>query len=165
MIVFDLSCESGHRFEGWFGSSADFEQQQEGGLVLCPRCGSPDVDKAPMAPAVPRKGNQAQAGRPTKRNAGKQQEGGEAQVMTRGPLPPEVTHALEGLAAAQRRALRNSKWVGPQFAERSRAMHYGEREAEAIHGQASLDDAKSLLDEGISIAPLPFPIAPPEDIN
>ena len=164
MIVFDLSCESGHRFEGWFGSSADFEQQQESGLVSCPQCGSQEVDKAPMAPSVPRKGNQARAGRPA-RKAGAQDDAGEPQAMTRGPLPPEITQALERLAAAQRRALRNSKWVGPQFAEQSRAMHYGEREAEAIHGQASLEDAKSLLDEGVSIAPLPFPIAPPEDIN
>lgn len=164
MIVFDLSCDSGHRFEGWFGSSADFEQQQENGLVSCPQCGSQDIEKAPMAPSVPRKGSHEPAAR-RQQDEVRQEGDNEPQAMTRGPLPPEITRALERLAAAQRRALRDSTWVGPEFAERSRAMHYGEREAEAIHGQASVEDARSLIDEGISIAPLPFPIATPEDIN
>jgi hypothetical protein len=154
MIVFDLSCAAGHRFEGWFGSSEDFAGQHARGLVTCPKCGSAAVDKAPMAPAVPRKGNQQQpAARPGN------------QPMTRGPLPPEVAQALQNLAEAQAKALKESKWVGDRFAEQSRAMHYGERPAETIHGQATPDEALALFEEGVPVAPLPFPVAPPEDLN
>lgn len=154
MIVFDLSCEAGHRFEGWFGSSDDFEWQQDRGLVSCPHCGSQDVAKAPMAPAVPRKSNQqaTPAVAPS-------------HTLMRGPMPAEVVEALGKLAEAQARALEKSKWVGDSFAEQSRAMHYGEREAETIHGRASPDEALELFEEGIAIAPLPFPIAPPDELN
>lgn len=154
MIVFDLCCDDGHRFEGWFGSSEDFAAQQSGGLVNCPQCGSAAIDKAPMAPAVPRKGNQQVAVRPE----GKQ-------VMARGPMPPEVTEAFRQLAQAQARALAGSQWVGDHFAEQSRAMHYGERDPETIHGQATAEEAQELFDEGIPVAPLPFPVAPPEELN
>jgi len=154
MIVFDLSCEEGHRFEGWFGSSDDFAAQQAQGLVACPHCGSPDVAKAPMAPAVPRKGNQlAVAPRESR------------QALASGPMPPEVVAALQQLAEAQARALSNSKWVGDAFAEQSRAMHYGERDSETIHGQASPDEARALFEEGIPVSPLPFPVAPPDELN
>jgi hypothetical protein len=151
MIVFDLSCSGGHRFEGWFGSSADFVDQRDGGLVSCPTCGSPDVDKAPMAPAVPRKGNREAA-------AAKQ-------ALARGPMPPEVSEALTKLAEAQARALKDSRWVGDAFAEQSREMHYGERDAETIHGQATREQAEALAEEGIPVAPLPFPVGPPEELN
>ncbi len=154
MIVFDLSCEAGHRFEGWFGSSQDFAGQQARGLVTCPACGSAAVDKAPMAPAVPRKGNRLAA--PVLP---------EKQAMTRGPMPPEVAGALQKLAEAQAKALKDSKWVGDAFAEQSRAMHYGERDPETIHGQATPDEAVALFEEGVPVAPLPFPVAPPEDLN
>lgn len=154
MIVFDLSCEAGHRFEGWFGSSDDFERQQDRGLVSCPHCGSQDVGKAPMAPAVPRKGNQ-QVAPPV----------APSHSLMRGPMPAEVVAALGKLAEAQARALAQSKWVGDSFAEQSRAMHYGERDAETIHGHASPDEALELFEEGIAIAPLPFPVAPPDELN
>ncbi len=154
MIVYDLSCDNGHRFEGWFGSSADFTEQREMGLVACPQCGSGAIDKAPMAPAVPRKGNRLPIAQPQ----GKQ-------AMTRGPMPPEVAAALQSLAEAQAKALVDSKWVGDHFAEQSRAMHYGERPPETIHGQATPDEALALFEEGIPVAPLPFPVAPPEDLN
>ena len=124
------------------------------GLVACPQCGSDVVDKAPMAPAVPRKGNRLPAAQPQ----GKQ-------VMTRGPMPPEVAAALQKLAEAQAKALKDSKWVGDHFAEQSRAMHYGERPPETIHGQATPDEALALFEEGVPVAPLPFPVAPPEDLN
>ena len=153
MIVFDLSCASGHRFEGWFGSSDDFAGQHARGLVACPQCGSSAVEKAPMAPAVPRKGNSRPAP-----SQGKQ-------AMMRGPMPPEVAEALGKLAEAQARALKDSKWVGDGFAELSRAMHYGERAAETIHGQATADEARELFEEGIPVSPLPFPVAPPEELN
>ena len=107
-----------------------------------------------MAPAVPRKGN-----------ARRDPAGPARQPMARGPMPPQVAEALGKLAEAQSRALRNSKWVGDTFAEQTRAMHYGERDAETIHGQASAEEAQALFEEGIPVAPLPFPVAPPDELN
>src|SRR5690606_25479535 len=118
MIVYDLSCSAGHRFEGWFGSSDDFTAQEARGLVSCPHCGSVDVTKAPMAPAVPKKGNQI--AQPTRQEA--------AQSVAGGAIPPQVTVAMEKLAALQAQVLKDSTWVGEDFARQSRAMHYGERE-------------------------------------
>ncbi|WP_299192693.1 DUF1178 family protein [uncultured Erythrobacter sp.] len=159
MIVFDLHCAHGHRFEGWFGSSSDYEDQRERGLVSCPECGSAEIGKAPMAPAVPAKGNTDRAApAPVPAQA-------DTQPVSNTPMPAEVQQALQKLAQAQAKALKNSKWVGKDFAEQSREMHYGERDEAAIHGQASLEDAKALVDEGVPVAPLPFPIAPPEDLN
>ena len=150
MIVFDLCCADGHRFEGWFGSSEDFAAQQARGLVACPTCGSAEVAKAPMAPAVPRKGNQ--------RTDAKQPVAG-------GALPPEAAEMLGKLAKLQAEALKSSTWVGEKFADRSREMHYGERDPQAIHGQATPDEARALVEEGIAIAPLVFPVAPPDELN
>ena len=155
MIVFDLTCDSGHRFEGWFGSSQDYAGQRARGLVSCPQCGSVAVEKAPMAPAVPRKGNREVAALPVPVK----------QPMARGAMPPEVAEALGKLAEAQAKALKDSRWVGDAFAEQTRAMHYGERDAETIHGQASLEEAQALFEEGIPVAPLPFPVAPPDELN
>lgn len=153
MIVFDLACHpDGHRFEGWFASSADFESQSERGLLCCPECGSMMVEKAPMAPAVGRKGNQLPAAQTRT-------------ASTNAPLPAEMQRAMAKLAAMQAEALKQSTWVGEEFAEQTREMHYGERDHATIHGQASLDDAKALLDEGIAVMPLPFPVAPPDEIN
>jgi hypothetical protein len=161
MIVFDLSCDEGHRFEGWFGSSQDFASQKERGLLYCPQCGSVEVIKAPMAPAVPKKGNQQSAATSTPQ----QREAEAPRAVSNAPMPTEVQEALAKLAEAQSKALSKSKWVGQNFAEDARAMHYGEREAEAIHGETSLEEAERLVDEGINVAPLPFPVAPPEDLN
>lgn len=158
MIVFDLSCGQGHRFEGWFGSSDDFASQKARGLLSCPQCGSAEVTKAPMAPAVPKKGNQVANPVPDAMPAG-------ATGLSNAPLPPEVQHALAKLAEAQARALKDSRWVGKAFADDARAMHYGEREPQPIHGEASLEEARKLVDEGIEVAPLPFPVAPPMAIN
>ncbi|MBD2841740.1 DUF1178 family protein [Erythrobacter rubeus] len=158
MIVYDLHCDHGHRFEGWFGSSSDFEEQQAGGLVTCPECGSESVGKAPMAPAVPAKGN----ARPAEQLSAVQ---GEAAPVSNMPMPAEVQKAMQVLAKAQEKALKNSTFVGEKFAEQSREMHYGERDEAPIHGQATLEEAKSLLDEGVPVAPLPFPVAPPDKLN
>lgn len=150
MIVFDLACrDRGHRFEGWFASSDDFVRQQERGMLCCPQCGSANVEKAPMAPAVPRKGNQQAA----------------APAAMSGPVPAEIQQVMAKLAALQAEALKQSTWVGADFAEQSREMHYGEREVETIHGQATIEDAKALLEEGIAVMPLPFPVAPPDELN
>jgi hypothetical protein len=156
MIVFDLSCSGGHRFEGWFSSSEDYTAQQERGLLACPHCGSAEIDKAPMAPAVPRKGNRANPAAVT---------GPQQQSMVGGAPSPEVLEAMTKLATLQAEALKGSEWVGDRFAEESRAMHYGERDAAVIHGQATLAEAKELHEEGIPVMPLPFPVSPPDDIN
>jgi hypothetical protein len=85
--------------------------------------------------------------------------------LANAPLPPQVQKALAALAKAQAKALENSTWVGNKFAEETRKMHYGERDEAPIHGQASLAEAKALIDEGVPVAPLPFPVAPPEKLN
>ena len=153
MIVFDLDCALGHRFEGWFGSSDDYRSQQDRGLVTCPHCGSAEISKAPMAPAVPAKGNQRRAA--TDRS----------ETVSGGHIPPEVRKAMQALAEAQAKALKESRYVGDKFAEESRAMHYGDKDLEAIHGKATLNEAKELLEEGVAVAPLLAPYTPPGELN
>lgn len=153
MIVFDLACADGHRFEGWFDSSDEFARQQRRGLVACPQCGCSEVLKAPSAAAVPAKGNT------------RAESSADRHPVANRPMPPEVAKAMKALAEAQAKALKDSRWVGDRFAEESRAMHYGERDHATIHGQATRDEAEALLEEGIAVAPLPFPVAPPEDVN
>ena len=154
MIVFDLNCSTGHRFEGWFGSSSDYISQQERGLVSCPHCGCSEISKAPMTPAVPAKGNQQSVARPKA-----------AEPVSGGEIPPEVQKAMRALADAQAKSLKQSRYVGDSFAEESRAMHYGDKDLEAIHGKATLKEAKDLLDEGVPLAPLLTPFTPPDEIN
>ena len=154
MIIFDLQCPHGHRFEGWFGSSSDFESQLEANMVSCPTCGATQVGKAPMAPAVPAKSNsRATVASP------------DGTEMAGGVLPAQLKEALSALAKAQAEALKTSEYVGERFAEESRAIHYGERDGAAIHGKASAEEARDLIEEGISVLPLLTPFAPPEDIN
>ena len=85
--------------------------------------------------------------------------------LVNGKVPPQVAQAMQALAAAQANALKNSTWVGERFAEESRAMHYGERDHAIIHGQATPAQAIALAEEGIAVAPLPFPVAPPDEVN
>ncbi|MXO74087.1 DUF1178 family protein [Altererythrobacter aerius] len=151
MIVFDLACANGHRFEAWFGSSRSFAEQADRGLVSCPECGNTAVTKAPMAPAVAPKGN-------ARSNPAE----GRDRINA---VSPEVANAMKALAAAQREALKNSTWVGSSFADVSRAMHYGERDHATIHGQATPQEAQALHDEGVPVLPLPFPVTPPHKLN
>jgi hypothetical protein len=158
MIVFELECrEAAHRFEGWFKSSQDFARQSARGLVACPACGSADVIKALTAPRLARKGNQAPASPPAP--------AAKTQVMASPRLPPEAAAMMRALAAAQAEAIKESRWVGESFAEESRAMHYGEKDPATIHGQATREEAEELWDEGIVVAPLLIPIAPPDEVN
>jgi len=174
MIVYDLQCDADHRFEGWFGSSADYDEQRARGLVDCPICGSTDISKAPMAPAVSAKSNKSVEPRsapPTETEQAMQSAPAgvpaptNAQPVSNMPMPKEMQEALSKLAKAQEKALSKSTWVGKDFAEQSREMHYGERDETAIHGQASVEEAQSLIDEGVPIAPLPFPLTPPDELN
>ena len=151
MIIFDLKCSpQGHVFEGWFGSSGDYEAQQAKGLVSCPICGSAEVSKAVMAPAVGAKGNRSSAA--------------PAPELLGGD-PEAVKKVLAALAAEQKRVLAHSEGVGDRFADEARAIHLGEAEARSIHGRATRAQAESLIEDGIPVAPLPFPVVPPGDEN
>lgn len=165
MIVFDLRCrDAGHQFEAWFRSSADFAMQAEKRLLVCPNCGSGEIEKAVMAPSVGRKGNQivpvpAGIGQPT---ALAKPAAAPGPVAT---IPPQAREMFVALMEAQKAALEKSRWVGENFAEEAKAMHYGERDHAPIHGQATPDEVEDLLAEGVEIAPLPFPVAPPDAVN
>ena len=149
MIIFDLKCAAqGHVFEGWFGSSDDYEEQQARGLVSCPICGSEEVAKAVMAPAVAAKGNRAAA----------------APDLFSSDAE-SVKTMLAALAAEQKRMLAGSEHVGDRFAVEARAIHLGEADARAIHGRATRDEAESLIEDGLPVAPLPFPVAAPGEEN
>jgi hypothetical protein len=161
MIAFDLRCSSGdHRFEGWFGSSAEFDRQKAQGLVACPYCGSVDVGKAIMAPNIGRKGNQLAAPASTAET-----ENTSLTVSNRPEMPVEIQAAIAEVAKMQSKTLEKSEWVGRQFAEEARAIHYGESDSRLIHGEATLNEAQALHDEGVSVAPLPLPIVPPQAKN
>jgi hypothetical protein len=153
MIVFDLRCTpAGHVFEGWFGSSGDFEDQKQRGLLTCPLCGSAEIGKALMAPAIGAKGNRALP-----------PSAGPAGLFS--STPDEVKAMLAAAAAVQRKLLEGSEGVGDRFADEARAIHLGEADSRPIHGRATREEAESLADEGIAIAPLPFPVAEPGQEN
>ncbi len=163
MIVYDLECRAGqHRFEGWFASSDDFASQHGRGLVSCPFCDSSDVVKAVQAPNVARKGNQL----PDVPAAAKSRAPAPAPVTNSGPsIPPEAVEMFRAIAAAQVEALKSSTYVGDKFADTARAIHYGEQDAEPIHGSATPDEARELFEEGVEIAPILFPVVPPSEAN
>lgn len=157
MIVFDLKCRAGgHVFEGWFSSSADFDEQKERGLLLCPVCGDQDVSKGVMAPAVPAKGNQRSEPVPVT---------GQTVPMQAGLGDERMRELMTAMARAQAEALAKSEWVGKSFAEKARAMHYGEQESRPIHGEVAAQEARNLIEEGVEVAPLIFPVVPPEKQN
>lgn len=142
MIVFDLKCAGGHVFEAWFGSSAAYEEQAVAGRVRCPLCDSAEIGKAVMAPNIAAKGDRAPA-----------------------PAEAQAKAMLAKLATAQAELLKGSEWVGRSFATRARAIHAGEEAGATIHGQATLAEAKALVEDGVAVAPLPLPVTPPESLN
>lgn len=166
MIVFDLKCSNAHVFEVWFASSEAYDDQRARGLVACGLCGSTEVTKAVMAPRLNAKGNQRTA-RDMLPDASA--DGAQMPVaVSNAPSPadPEkLRMVLHALAQAQSRALEQSTWVGNDFADRARAMHYGEEDHAPIHGQAAPHEAAALIEEGVAVAPLPFPVIPPEAQN
>jgi hypothetical protein len=136
MIVFDLQCGQGHRFEAWFGSSADYDSQQQRQLIACPFCDDTAVTKAVMAPAVPAKSNQRDGRQPMA--AG----GGDAEAMAQ-------------LLALQRQLEAQSEYVGDRLAAEARALHRA-GETRSIHGEATLAEARALAEDGVPLLPLPF---------
>jgi len=152
MIVFDLRCGNAHVFEAWFGSSDDYADQKQRGLIACPMCGDAQIAKAVMAPNVAAKGNS-------------RAEATSVPVAMADKSPDEIKAVLGALAKAQAAMLEQSQWVGRDFADKARAMHLGETDTAAIHGEVSSDQARALIDEGVPVAPLPFPVIPPEAQN
>lgn len=158
MIVFDLKCAGqGHVFEAWFGSSTDYEDQKARGLLTCPLCGDADVTKAVMAPAIGAKGNSRTEIVPAPSEP-------TAPVMNVADQA-KMQALVEALGQAQAKALEGSTWVGRGFAEQARAMHYGEQDRSSIHGEVAPAEAKALIAEGVEVAPLPFPVIPPQAKN
>lgn len=135
MIRYTLKCENVHEFEGWFSSSADFDSQLQRGFLTCPSCNSAKIEKSLMAPSL------ATARR---------------KEASRHLILDEVQKsAMAQVKAAVETIKANSEDVGERFPEEARKIHYGESEERGIIGQASLKETKELLDEGISVLPLP----------
>ena len=153
MIVFDLICSDGHRFESWFRNGAAYDAQSEGNAIVCPVCGATSVGKAPMRLHVARSGGVDRTG-PPDRDA--------AQKETKSPPPSApAPMPVPEPAAAMRMALRKlieatCDNVGREFPEQARRIHYGESGPRNIYGEASTEEADALREEGITVQPLPW---------
>ncbi|MGI4814824.1 MAG: DUF1178 family protein [Janthinobacterium lividum] len=192
MKVFDLCCEQGHRFEGWFGAEGDFETQSARRLLACPICESTEVVKMPSAPhlnllsssnaAV--SGRQAALGEREReqraRHAAGQREPHNEHRQSEPGEAPQSSAVQAGAAAlgagptaaqqaswlrAVREVLAQTENVGEQFAEEARRIHYNEAPARPIRGVASLEETQSLADEGIEVMSLPMPAALKETLQ
>jgi len=161
MIRYALNCDQGHVFESWFQNSAAYDKQAKRSLIACPTCGSARVEKAMMAPRLARANT-----------AGPQSPGpppaSDAPVPLRqAPTPPVAPKTPVAMVSTAERELRqklkelrdhvtkNASYVGQRFPEEARKIHYGEAEHRSIYGEASLEEAKQLHDEGIEFHPLP----------
>jgi len=142
MIRYSLVCSNAHEFEGWFRSSEDFDAQSSAGLCACPECGSTSVAKALMRPNVAT--SETRAVVPVA-----------AQDKQHVAIPPEAREFLEKLKEIKAALLDGSEDVGKRFAEEARRIHFGEAPARAVHGEATEEDARSLIEDGIDILPLP----------
>ena len=134
MIVYNLRCGSGHEFEGWFQNSGAYEEQATSRKLVCPVCETHDVGKAPMAPAV----------------------AGTKKAATTAATPADELRKMRSFMSGLRKFVQdNAEYVGPRFPEEARKIHYGETEERHIYGEASLEEAKELVEEGVDVAPLP----------
>jgi len=153
MIHYQLRCDDGHEFDGWFKDSAAFERQAKRGLVECPSCGGTKVFRALMTPAVPKKSSQLPEPAPPPQapaaKPARAQRGGKGGAR----LPAEVQAALQRLRAEVEQ---NCDYVGPEFAEEARRMHRGESDKRGIYGETTKDEAESLAEEGIEVASIPW---------
>jgi hypothetical protein len=157
MIKYALVCKDGHEFESWFPNSESYDKQAKRGFVVCPVCQSPKVSKAIMAPQVARK-DRARGSAPV--------EEAPTEAPAAGPAPaapaPQMA-LLDERQIALRAAIRelrskmieNSVDVGSQFPEEARKIHDGSAPARSIRGQASLEEAKALIEEGVPLMPIP----------
>ncbi|OCP35086.1 DUF1178 family protein [Ensifer sp. LC163] len=142
MIRYTLSCDQGHAFEGWFSSSDDFERQMDRKLVSCPTCNSTSVAKQLMTPSIA---------------TARKKEATRALVMDQ--AQKETVAKIRELVKAVRE---NAEDVGDRFPEEARKIHYGEADERGLIGQATVEEAVALLEEGIAIAPLPVL---PDEVN
>jgi hypothetical protein len=145
MIRYALLCEREHEFDGWFPSSAGFEAQAVSGDVVCPVCGSAEVRKALMAPGL---------GRGTKKGAKR------GEVSNTSDAAQKMSMMM---LALKKHVEENCDYVGDKFAEEARRIHYGETDHRDIYGEATLAEARDLIDEGVEVAPLP--VVPPVRAN
>jgi len=141
MIQYSLKCTQGHTFDSWFQSAAAFEKLSSAHLVTCAVCGGDRVEKAIMAPRV----------RPARDVA----VSAEASAKPR-PLSEPATTAEQAFAELRRKVEANSDYVGKDFVTQARAMHDGSAPERAIHGEARLDEARKLIEDGVPVLPLPF---------
>ena len=158
MIHYQLRCEAGHSFDGWFQDSAGFDRLNAAGLVECTQCGNTSVKRALMAPAVVkrRRAKAIEAPKPAESPsvapaapppvpAGPQ--------MAAGPMPAQLVAMLQRLRAEVEKSC---DYVGGDFAEEARRIHNGETEARGIYGEASDAEAEALAEEGIEVSRLPW---------
>lgn len=134
MIRFSLSCEHSHDFEGWFRSNEEFDSQSKRSLVECPVCGSHKVEKALMAPAV---------------STGRKRE----KVAL--AMNEQQRAAMAQLKALTAKIRENADYVGDKFAEEARKIHFGESDPRGIYGEATTEEAKSLVEDGVAFMPIP----------
>jgi hypothetical protein len=173
MIRYSLRCERDHSFESWFQDSGAYESQVKRKLVSCPVCGSAKVEKAIMAPRiVSKKGRERQTTVPETANvpvpaapaeaaSPPQVQGSQAQSST--PLMMAQERELRAkLKELRDHIVKNADNVGEKFPNEARKMHYGEIEHRPIYGEASPEEARALIDEGVEVSPLPVL---PEDRN
>ena len=145
MIVFDLLCGQGHRFEGWFGSAADFSAQKERGQLACPGCGSSRIERVPSASRV---------------NLGAPEPKPAAQAPTRTPeMEGKDPFAIAQILYSRMldELLTKTEDVGREFPTEARKIFYREAPARGIRGEATDEEHEELLDEGIAVARLPVP--------
>ncbi|WP_300298876.1 DUF1178 family protein [Ferrovibrio sp.] len=133
MIKYELKCRKDHVFEAWFYDSATYDKQAAGGKVVCPVCNSRKITKAPMAPRIARSKSERAAD--------------EAK---------QVAMAMKALGELRDHVEKNADYVGDQFAEEARKIHYGETDKRNIYGEASKEEAKELVEEGIDVAMIPW---------
>ena len=153
MIRYALACDNGHEFDSWFPGSAAYEAQFARGLVTCPFCNSAKVEKQIMSPSIARR-DRAPAPEAQPQAAAPQVPAAQPQPMAVFSEPERELRAM--VKAFREHVTKNADYVGPAFANEARKMHYGETEHRSIYGEAKLEDAQALWEEGIEIHPLPI---------
>ncbi|HTI02903.1 MAG TPA: DUF1178 family protein [Acidisoma sp.] len=153
MIHYQLQCDHGHGFDGWFSDSASFERQAERGLIACPSCNSLAITRALMAPALGRKARHG-VDRPAPPSTPAQPAEPPSQGVIPAPAMPDQLRAL--LQRMRAEVEKTCDDVGGNFAEEARRIHYGEVEARGIYGETTPSEAEALTEEGIDFGVLPW---------
>ncbi|MBR1144025.1 DUF1178 family protein [Bradyrhizobium sp. AUGA SZCCT0431] len=152
MIRYSLRCERGHAFESWFQSSSAYESQEKRKLVSCPSCGSVKVERAIMAPQiVSRKGREDARAVPAAEVTSTEGAATEATPL----LMAQELELRAKIKELRDHIVKNADNVGERFPSEARKMHYGDIEHRPIYGEASPDEARALIDEGVEVSPLP----------